>query len=190
MIWKLLLASVAAIGLLLTGPQKASAQVVYACVTSIGNIAIVAANVNCPAGGTKITLSQTPGAIAARQYNCSPEPQTVANFAAVTLVDSGVSFGTTLPTPVGSFSSFLLQPGFYQAHLFTDPVEVAHGPIMSFGNFSPSAAWSIGGTSKLSGDRFFSVTTANTSAALVYSGGGTVDLSLQPQCLFNLTQLH
>ena len=61
---KLLLASIATIGLLLTGPQKASAQVVYACVSSIGNIAIVAANANCPpaVGGatwTKISWNAT-----------------------------------------------------------------------------------------------------------------------------------
>ena len=46
---KLLLASVATIGLLLAGPQKASAEVIYACVNPIGNIAIVAsANASCP----------------------------------------------------------------------------------------------------------------------------------------------
>jgi hypothetical protein len=48
---KLLLASVAAIGLLLAGPQKASAQTIFACVSSIGNIVIVAANANCPPAG-------------------------------------------------------------------------------------------------------------------------------------------
>src|SRR6516225_9579813 len=57
---KLLLASVAAIGLLLAGPQKASAQVIYACGSSIGSIVIVAANAACApsAGGptwTKIS---------------------------------------------------------------------------------------------------------------------------------------
>ena len=57
---KLLLATVAAIGLLLAGPQKASAQVIYACGSSIGSIVIVAANAACPpsAGGptwTKIS---------------------------------------------------------------------------------------------------------------------------------------
>jgi hypothetical protein len=61
---KLLLASVAAIGLLLVGPQKASAQVVYACVSSIGNIVMVAANANCPpnvgsATWTKISWNAT-----------------------------------------------------------------------------------------------------------------------------------
>ena len=56
---KVLLASVATIGLLLAGPQKASAQVIYACVTSIGNISIVAGpNAPCP-GGTKISWNAT-----------------------------------------------------------------------------------------------------------------------------------
>jgi hypothetical protein len=38
---KLLLATVAAIGLLLAGPQKASAQTVFACVSSAANSPII-----------------------------------------------------------------------------------------------------------------------------------------------------
>ena len=119
---KLLRASVAATGLLLAGPQKASAQVIYACVTSIGNIAIVAsASASCPPGGTKISWNVTgpagpagstgatgpqgkPGqAIAARQYNCAT--QVVAQSQFVTFTDSGVGFGTTLPTSTMPFTT-------------------------------------------------------------------------------------
>src|SRR6516164_3942893 len=122
---KLLLASVAAIGVLLAGPQKASAQVVHACVSSAANSPIIiepTADAPCPpsAGGqtwTKITLSQTPGPIAARQYSCVP--QTVPTGANVNFLDDDIGFGTTLPIGSGTvpFTNFLLQPGFYQAHL-------------------------------------------------------------------------
>ena len=76
---KLLIASVAVIGLLLAGPQKASAEVIYACVSTIGNIAVVTANANCPpaVGGTtwtKISLSTSAGAggaLAASNFQCT-----------------------------------------------------------------------------------------------------------------------
>ena len=191
---KLLLASVAAIGLLLTGPQKASAQVVYACVSSIGNIAIVAsATTSCPpsAGGptwTKVTLGSTPGAIAERQYNCSSLPQTVATGADVTLVDSGIGFGGTLPSGTTPFTNFLLRPGIYQAHLSTGFESFSPGQSLSFGTF-PSAIWPLSGT-YVSGDRLFSVTNTNTIAGLLFSGGTTLSVSLVFPCLLILTQLQ
>ena len=117
---KLLLASVASIGLLLAGPPKANAQVIYACVSSIGNIAIVAANASCPpnVGGTtwtKVTLSQTPGAITASLFSCiagsvltngGPLAGSAGRFGTGLQFGSGVSYanGTT----------FVLQPGIYQ----------------------------------------------------------------------------
>ena len=98
------------------------AHVIYACVTSIGNIAIVAsASASCPPGGTKISWNVTgpagpagstgatgpqgkPGqAIAARQYNCAT--QVVAQSQFVTFTDSGVGFGTTLPTSTMPFTT-------------------------------------------------------------------------------------
>jgi hypothetical protein len=133
---KLLLASIATIGLLLTGPQKASAQVVYACVSSIGNIAIVAANANCPpaVGGatwTKISWNATTsgggGALAAGNFQCtignSYGPGVAFNFTPDT-----VSFGSGISTPATPpFSTFMLQKGTYQINL-------------SGIKFSPSAA--------------------------------------------------
>jgi hypothetical protein len=57
---KLLLASVAIIGLLLGGPQKASAQTIFACVnSSSGEIKVVAANENCQNNWKKISWNAT-----------------------------------------------------------------------------------------------------------------------------------
>jgi hypothetical protein len=56
MLSKLLGWSVAVIGLLLMGPQKASADVVYACVnTTTGLIYIVSATANCPPASSGAT---------------------------------------------------------------------------------------------------------------------------------------
>jgi hypothetical protein len=195
---QLLLASVTAIGLLLAGPQKVSAQTVFACVSSAANSPIIiepTANAPCPpsAGGqtwTKITLSQTPGPIAARQYNC--DSQTVAVGANVSFVDTGLGFGTTLPTPIGSFSSFLLQPGLYQAHLSVSAAQSTSPPqFFAFGFFG-SAFWLIPSGSPVSGDRLFQVNPPNTSVAVQLSGGSTpvsIFLGGGP-CLLILTQLH
>jgi hypothetical protein len=57
---KLLLAGVAAIGLLLAGPQKASAQTVFACVNpTTGLIQVVAQNATCPPNWNKISWNAT-----------------------------------------------------------------------------------------------------------------------------------
>src|SRR6516162_5890446 len=98
MLRKLLFSGLAVIGLLLAGPQKASAQAVFACVSSAANsplIIVPTAGAPCPpsAGGqtwTKVTLGaagppgppgpQGPpgspgppgpgGALAGRAFNC------------------------------------------------------------------------------------------------------------------------
>src|SRR6516165_1145685 len=164
---KLLLASVAIIGLLLAGPQKASAQVLNACVTSIGNISILAGPNSPCSGGTKTTLSTTPGAVAARLYDCGT--QSVAVNGNVSFIDSGIGFGTTLPTGTTSFTSFLLQPGFYQAHLSISFVQ-SNDPSPQVFKLN---GWLIPSAGPLSGDRLFSVTTANTSATLELFGGSS-----------------
>jgi hypothetical protein len=126
---KLLLAGVAAIGLLLAGPQKASAQVVYACVSSIGNIAIVAsATANCPpnvgsATWTKVTLSA--GALGASEFSCQGGPLTFLGplFGSVGTYTPGVSFGSGITyTPMAT--TFVLQPGIYQLQLNVSQVAI------------------------------------------------------------------
>ena len=59
---KLLLASVAAIGLLLVGPQKTSAQTIFVCVSSNPNNAILGAaeNGNCPPNSPTVTWTKMP----------------------------------------------------------------------------------------------------------------------------------
>jgi hypothetical protein len=70
-------AVLAVIGLLLVGPQKASAQTISACVNSAtGLLYVVAANANCPPSSgnvtwTKTTLSTTPGVLAGAAYQCA-----------------------------------------------------------------------------------------------------------------------
>src|SRR6516164_7137563 len=178
---KLLLASVAAIGLLLAGPQKASAQTVFACVSSAANSPIIiepTANANCPPNTptitwTKVTLSTTPGPIAERQYNCFA--QQVEND--ITFVASDFGFGTTLPTGTTPFSSFLLQPGLYQASLSIASVTIQPPQISSSQGFTirynsvtdnTNPPWFIPSTASTSpspviGDRLFSVTEPTTS---------------------------
>jgi hypothetical protein len=196
MLRKLLFSGLALIGLLLAGPQKANAQTVFACVTSIGNISIVAANANCLPGATKITLSQTPGPIAAREYSCGTPVQSVLPGAAVNFDDTGIGFGTTLPTGTTPFASFLLQPGTYQAHLSISIVESAALPpiFQSFTLGFPFSVWLIQNGAILSGDRLFSVTTPNTTVALELSGGTTPVIinGTGPffPCLLIITQLH
>src|SRR6516165_8359238 len=109
---KLLLASVATIGLLLAGPQKASAQVTYACVTSIGNISIVAANANCLPGATKTTLSA--GFLAGRAFKCGAGSVAANANISFNPSMSGVSFGSSIGTAGNPpRTSFNLQPGVY-----------------------------------------------------------------------------
>jgi hypothetical protein len=119
MLSKLLLAS-ATIGLLLAGPQKASAQVLNACVSSIGNISILAGpNAPCP-GGTKTTLSQTPGALGASAFSCDIKggnQLTNGGSLAGSAVNfiPGISFGSGISYTGGP--TFMLQPGTYLVQL-------------------------------------------------------------------------
>ena len=120
---KLLLAS-ATIGLLLAGPQKASAQVVHACVNSIGNVVVVAANANCPPNvgsstWTKTTLSTTPGLLAGRAFQCVFQ-QTIAPGGSLSFIPSlsGVNFGSSISTTgTPPFNTITLQPGIYSINL-------------------------------------------------------------------------
>jgi hypothetical protein len=145
-------------------------------------------------------LSQTPGPIAARQYNCGNPAQTVVVGANVSFVDSGIGFGTTLPTGTTPFTNFLLQPGIYQAHLSISNVVATHSGIsLAFFNQTASfAAWLTQSGAILSGDRLFSVTQPNTTLLLLATLSSgiippiptvTIDGTSFP-CVLILTQLH
>jgi hypothetical protein len=125
---KLLLAGVATAGLLLAGLQKASAQVVYACVSSIGNIVIVAGpNAPCPpsAGGptwTKVTLGGPSPALGSANFFC---PNSSTRY----LINGsipGVGFitGTSFGSPIFyDGTNFLVgNAGTYLLHFSADGV--------------------------------------------------------------------
>jgi hypothetical protein len=99
MLSKLLVSTVAVIGLLLMGPQKASADVIYACVNSTtGLVYIVSATTNCPpptsgATWTKISWNAT---------SSSTQPGTNLLFTYVTNVsgfDTGFTISNTSADP-------------------------------------------------------------------------------------------
>ena len=148
MLRKLLFSGLAVIGLLLAGPQKASAQPVFACVSSAANSPIIidpTADAPCPpsAGGvtwTKVTLGAAgppgppgppgpqgspgppgPGYLAGRAFNCPLPQKFPAPSQAMSFQPSSLAnFGTSI-SPVGTppWTSFLLQPGIYSINLST-----------------------------------------------------------------------
>jgi hypothetical protein len=95
---KLLIANVAVIGLLLAGPQKASADVVYACVnTTTGLLYVVSATTNCPSASSgatwiKINWNATAGGQAANVLYTPP----------LNLVDNGTATCTAVNTAAQS----------------------------------------------------------------------------------------
>jgi hypothetical protein len=134
MLRKLLLSGLAVIGLL-AGPQKASAQTVFACVSSAANSPIIirpTADAPCPpsAGGvtwTKVTLSQTPGPIASSEFSCGALPTLTSGgplFGSNGTYFAGVTFGSGITyTPMAT--TFVLQPGIYLLQLNAFNVSVS-----------------------------------------------------------------
>ena len=173
---------------------------------------MASASASCPPGGTKISWNVTgpagpagstgatgpqgkPGqAIAARQYNCAT--QVVAQSQFVTFTDSGVGFGTTLPTSTMPFTNFLLQPGTYQVHLSISQFTVSINSSLFFG--FTYAGWYLSSglnpAPPVSGDRLISVTSPNTGVVLGYSAGSPSTLSINAlttaPCVLILTQLQ
>src|SRR6516225_7337429 len=146
MLRKLLFSGLAVIGLLLAGPQKASAQPVFACVSSAANSPIIiepTADAPCPpsAGGvtwTKVTLGAAgppgppgppgpqgspgppgPGYLAGRAFNCPLPQKFPAPSQAMSFQPSSLAnFGTSI-SPVGTppWTSFRLAIGIYSINL-------------------------------------------------------------------------
>ena len=189
---KLLLASVATIGLLLAGPQKASAQVIYACVNSIGNIVAVAGpNAPCPpnvgsATWTKTTLSQTSGVLAGAAYQCAAQ-SIVGNFAIFfTPSLSNINFGSAISTTVTPpWSSFLLQPGIYQIHFSGGFTTSGSNIISAIVGGSSQAGWYVFDGGVIVGDRLISVSQPNTTLSMVPN----LDAALAPACQLVITRL-
>ena len=197
---KLLLASVAAIGLLLAGPQKASAQVVHACVSSAANSPIIiepTADAACPpsAGGvtwTKTTLSTTPGLPAGLALQCAV-PQTIQPGGGMLFIPSlsGVSFGSAIEAPgTPPFAGFLLQPGIYSINLsvFFDPTAPPPNEIdANLNGTNTMAIWYPFGNIFV-GERLISVSQTNTILSLIVASPGAVGLA-QDSALI-ITQVH
>jgi hypothetical protein len=169
--------------------ERASAQQISACVNNSSGTIRIVQNGIChgnetllvwnvagpqgpigPAGPTGATGPAGPagppgGAIAAREYICGNPPQSVGFGQNVLFNDSGIGFGTTLPTGP-SISTFILQPGIYQAHLTASAQDTIGEQTFNLalnGTFS-SVSWLVGDHPE--GYRLFSVTAPNTGAAL------------------------
>jgi len=182
---KLLLAS-ATIGLLLAGPQKASAQVVYACVTPIGNISIVAANANCLSPATKITLSTTPGVLAGAAYQCAAQSITADTPILFEPSLSDINFGSAIsPSGTAPGSSFLLQPGIYQIHFSGGFTTSSSNLISAIVSASSQAGWYVFDGGVIVGDRLISVSQVNTTLKMVPNLAAT----LAPACQLVITRL-
>jgi hypothetical protein len=187
---KLLLAGVAAIGLLLAGPQKASAQTVFACVNpTTGLIQVVAQNATCPPNWNKITLSTTPGALAGAAYQCADQTISagVALFFSPSL--SNINFGGAISI-VGTppWNSFLLQAGIYQIHFSGGFTTSASNLISALVGNSSQAGWYVFGDAPnniIVGDRLISVSQNNTTLAMVPNLAAT----LAPACQLVITRL-
>jgi hypothetical protein len=173
MLRKLLFSGLAVIGLLLAGPQKASAQTIFACVSSIGAVVIEpTADAPCPpsAGGptwTKTTLSTTPGALGASQFSCgggTSLTQAGPLFGSNGGYTPGVTFGSGI-TYAPMATNFVLQPGIYLLQLIVYEV----GVIATGGDFTSfRVIESVNGSSVA----FFSTESAlvNTKAKFQLTG--------------------
>ena len=213
---KLLLASVAAIGLLLAGPQKASAQEIFACVSSAANSPIIidpTADAPCPpsAGGvtwTKVTLGAAgppgppgppgpqgspgppgPGYLAGRAFNC-PLPQTIGSGVPISFQPSSLAnFGTSI-SPVGTppWTSFLLQPGIYSINLSTFFLILSPNAILATlnGNAGNPVGRWVPFGQIFVGETLISVSQLNTTLRFPVTTGLPVRLS---SCALTITQV-
>jgi len=161
-------------------PRSADAQAIYPCVSSIGSIAIVAANAPCPpsAGGPTWTKTILNTVQAGADFQCLV-PQ---NFSSPINFNPGignVTFGSAISTaPAPPFVGFLLQPGIYQIHFSGSfnidvvPVTPVVQAILNNG-IAPAAAvatWiPLNGPQPLNfvGDRLISVSGTNSVLNMV-----------------------
>jgi hypothetical protein len=189
----------AVIGLLLVGPQKASAQTISACVNSVtGLLYVVAANASCPPSSgnvtwTKTTLSTTP--LAAGHYYCLAGTYTAGtpfNF------NPGVTFGSAIGTVTPPINSFTLAQGIYLIHLSgiglriptgnTPPVIEALPPgIGSFPEWFTTAVTGADVLEISGGDRLISVP---NNTLLNFVADGDLSANIQPWCHLVITKLQ
>jgi hypothetical protein len=189
-------AVLAVIGLLLVGPQKASAQTISACVNSAtGLLYVVAANANCPPSSgnvtwTKTTLSTTPGVLAGAAYQCANQIFPAGGALVFVPSLSDINFGSAISTSgMSPWSSFLLQPGIYQIHFSGAFVTSASNLISAIVGTSSQAGWYVFPTSEgngiMVGDRLISVSAPNTTLQMV----SNLQATLNPACQLVITRL-
>jgi hypothetical protein len=176
-------ALVAVIGLLLAGPQKASAQTVFACKDNTSGILFFYAtspSAGCGPGRTLETFNLTGGISAGADYQCFvgvPAGSGAGGNPFLIFEPSlgGVVFGSAISTPqTPPFNSITLQPGIYQIHLSGAGFRPLAGIILFraelTGSASYIAAWSsIASASNpttifdiVGGDRLISVGQSNS----------------------------
>jgi hypothetical protein len=144
MLRKLLLSGLAVIGLLLVGPQKASADQLFYCKNpTITNqpLILYTATPTCPPGSTatSINVAGTPGLPAGADYQCVNTATGGGPQLTFEPSQSGVTFGSAISTTGSQFTSFLLQPGIYQIHLSGAKLQPLILPIPRFPTLT--AAW-------------------------------------------------
>jgi hypothetical protein len=120
--------------LLLVGPQKASAQTVFACKDNTSGLLFFYAtspSVGCGPGRTLETFNLTPGALGASAFSCNikggnslTSGGSLAGNAGNFLV--GQSFGSGIGYNNGT--TFLLQPGTYLVQLSVSDVFLQYQP--------------------------------------------------------------
>ena len=190
-------AALVVIGLLLAGPQKASAKAISACVASggplSGSIIVVAANANCPANGggvtwTKITLSTTPGITAGAAFNC-PLPQTINPGGAMSFQPSSLAnFGSAIGTPgTPPFNTFTLQPGIYSINLSAFFLILSPNEILATLNGTTQGRWPPFGQVFV-GETLISVSQPNT--ALSFPVTTAVPVALAETCALTITKVQ
>ena len=187
---KLLLAS-ATIGLLLAGPQKASAQTVFACKNNTSGILIfyaVSPAVGCGPGSTLETFNLTSGLLAGAAFNC-PLPQTINPGGAMSFQPSSLAnFGSAIGTPgTPPFNTFTLQPGIYSINLSAFFLILSPNEILATLNGTTQGRWPPFGQVFV-GETLISVSQPNT--ALSFPVTTAVPVALAETCALTITKVQ
>jgi hypothetical protein len=129
-----LTALLAVIGLLLAGPQKASAQTIFACVNpTTGLIQVVAQNATCPPNWNKISWNATSSSSSPGTNLLFPYVTTAPGFETGIAISntSQDSFGTTTQSGTCTVSFFQAGVGGTNPANFTTPT-IPAGTTFSF----------------------------------------------------------
>jgi hypothetical protein len=199
-------AVLAVIGLLLlVGPQKASAQTVFACKDNTSGILFFYAtspSAGCGSGRTLETFNLTGGGggLLAGAANQCVINQTIAAGGALNFASTGVSFGSAIGTAGSTFGSFVLQAGTYQISLsginFVSQTIGTFSIVADLNNVA-TTSWptqpSLVGMNPatfdiVGGDRLISVASNNTT--LQFIPDAPKRIATTGTCWLNITKLQ